>query len=296
MLHRIADLGGHAVRIFARTFDEQLVMDGQNHAGIGLFQPLVQVQHGSLQNVGRGALNRKIHGHPLARHADLRVLAAQLGHHPPPAEHRFHETLLARLLNRPIDEDPHAREAAEVGVDELLSRRGRDADVARQRERRLAVKQRIVDDLRPPPELVFVEPAVGAEHLQRSAVVNILAAGKRLHERFFFSHVRQHAKLDLRVVGGDQHEPRIGDEGAPDFAPQVGANRNVLQVRIAAAQAAGRRHRLVERGVHPCRARMDELRQCIDVGALQFHERAPLENQSRQVVRERELFQHIDRR
>ena len=38
---------------------------------------------------------------------------------------------------------------------------------------------------------------------------------------------------------------------------------------------------------------MHELRQGVDVGALQLHQRAPLENQLRQLVRQREVFEHV---
>ena len=58
--------------------------------------------------------------------------------------------------------------------------------------------------------------------------------------------MREHAQLDLRVVGRDEHVAGIGDERAADLAAELGADRNVLQVGIAAAQTAGRRHRLVE--------------------------------------------------
>ena len=82
----------------------------------------------------------------------------------------------------------------------------------------------------------------------------------------------------------------------PDLAAELGADRDVLQVRIAAAQPAGRGHRLVEAGVHAAGLRVHELRQRVDVGALQLHQRPPLENQARQVVRERQLLEHFDRR
>ena len=82
----------------------------------------------------------------------------------------------ARLFERAVDETAHPREAGEVGVDELLRGLLGDADVLGQRERRLPVEQRVVDDLRAPPQLVRVEAAVRAEHFQRRAVVNVLAA------------------------------------------------------------------------------------------------------------------------
>ena len=63
---------------------------------------------------------------------------------------------------------------------------------------------------------------------------------------------------------------------------------------IAAAQASGRGHRLVEAGVHAAGLRVHELRQRVDVRALQLLQRAPLENEPRQVVRERQLLEHFD--
>ena len=61
----------------------------------------------------------------------LEVAAVQLRHQPPPPVHRLHDAGGARLLERAIDERADAREAGEVGVDELLRRLRRDADVLR---------------------------------------------------------------------------------------------------------------------------------------------------------------------
>ena len=80
--------------------------------------------------------------------------------------------------------------------------------------------------------------------------MDVVAALERLDQRLVAGHVREHAQLDLRVVGGNQDVARVGDERAADLAPELGADRDVLQVRIAAAQTAGRRDRLVEAGVH----------------------------------------------
>ena len=114
----------------------------------------------------------------------------------------------ARVRERLVDEAAHAREAGEVGVDELLRRLLRDADVLGQRERGLAVEQRVVDDLRAPPQLVRIEAAVRAEHLERRAIVDVLAAGECGDQRLVAGQVREHAQLDLRVVGGDQASSR----------------------------------------------------------------------------------------
>ena len=86
---------------------------------------------------------------------------------------------------------------------------------------------------------------------------------------------------------------RRGDECAPDLAAKLGADRDVLQVRIRAAQTSGRRDRLVEAGMHAAGLRVDHHRQRVDVRALQLVQRAPLEDEPRQFVRERQLLEHF---
>ena len=126
------------------------------------------------------------------------------------------------------------------------------------------------------------------------AVVDVLAAAERVDERFLAGHVREHAQLDLRVVGRDQDVARRGDERTPNLAAELGADRDVLQVRIRAAQTARRRDRLVEARVHASRLRMRPCSgQRVDVRALQLVQRAPLEDEPRQFVRERQLLEHF---
>jgi hypothetical protein len=77
-------------------------------------------------------------------------------------------TPLAARRRASVDERAHAREAGEVGVDELLRRLLRHADVLGERERGLPVEQRVVDDLRAAPQLVRIERAVGPNTLSPS--------------------------------------------------------------------------------------------------------------------------------
>ena len=57
-------------------------------------------------------------------------------------------------------------------------------------------------------------------------------------------------ELDLRVVGGHQHEVRrAGHERPPDPPPERRPDRDVLEVRVGRREAAGGRHGLVERRV-----------------------------------------------
>ena len=197
-------------------------MHGENHArpGAGLAARVrergVDVDHRALENVGRGALDRHVDRGALGRHADLAVAAVQLGHQPPPPEHGFHYSSPPRFLDGRVDVAAHLGEAGEVGVDERLRRFLGHADVLRQRERGFAVEQCVVDDLGAAPQFVLAETAVGAEHLERGAIVDVLAAAERLDQRVLARQVREHAQLDLRVVGRDEHVSRRGDERAAD--------------------------------------------------------------------------------
>jgi hypothetical protein len=61
--------------------------------------------------------------------------------------------------------------------------------------------------------------------------------------------VGQDAQLDLRVVGADELVTGLGDEARADLAAELGADRDVLKVRVGGRQPAGRRRGLVEGGV-----------------------------------------------
>ena len=141
-----------------------------------------------------------------------------------------------------------------------------------------------------------VETTRGPEHFHGRLIVDVVAAFEGFDERLVAREMRQHAKLDLRVVRGNEDVAGVRDERAADLASELGPNRNVLKVRIAAAQTARGSHRLVERRVHATRDRIDELRQGVDVGALQFLQSAPLEHEAWHLMCQSELLEYLDRR
>ena len=269
-------------------------MHGEDHRDGG-GQLARQGDHGALEDVGGGALDGHVHGGPLRRRPDLGVAAAQFGHEPAAAVQGADLAALPRLLDHAVEVTLDGGIAGEIGVDERLGEAGGDPDVAGEGERRLPVQERVVDDLGAAPQLVGVEPAVGAEDLEGGAVVDVVAADERLDEGRVLREVGEHPQLDLRVVGRDEGAAVAGHERPPDLAAEGGADGDVLQVRVAAAEPARRRHCLVERGVHPARVRPRELGQRLDVGALQLLDRPPVEHEPRQLVLQGELFQHLDR-
>jgi hypothetical protein len=131
---------------------------------------------------------------------------------------------------------------------------------------------------------VRIEAARRAEHLERRAVVNVLALAERVDEGLLAGEVREHPQLDLRVVSRDEHVSAFGDEGAPDLAADLGPDRDVLQVGVAAAQPSCCRDGLVEARVHAPGVGVDQGGQRVDIRALQLLEAAPLEDELGQLV------------
>ena len=294
VLHRLADEGGRVVGVLCRHFEQQFVVHREDHSRRGnAAQGGVRVDHRQLEDVRRGALDGHVHRFALGRLTDLLVAAVQLRHQAAPAVQRLHYSRRAGRLERAVDEGAHPREPGEVGVDEFLRHLRRHADVLGQREGRLPVEQRVVHHLRGAAQIVRVAAAVGAEDFQRRPLVEVGPVPERVHQHRIVGEVRQHAELDLRVVGRDEDAAGFGNDRAPDLAPKFGAHRDVLQVRVAAAQPAGGGHRLVEAGVQSSCFRIDQQRQRIDVRALQLHQLTPLQDEARQVVRGGELFEHV---
>jgi hypothetical protein len=62
--------------------------------------------------------------------------------------------------------------------------------------------------------------------------VDVLALGEGLTELRLAGDVGEDAQLDLGVVRRDEPVAGLGDEGAPDLAPKLGADGDRLQVRI----------------------------------------------------------------
>ena len=90
------------------------------------------------------------------------------------------------------------------------------------------------------------------EHARGRLAVDVGAAREGLLQVLVARHVGEDPQLDLRVVGGEQASVRgARDEGPPDPPPELGPDRDVLEVRIARRQPSGRRDGLVERRVQP---------------------------------------------
>ena len=105
--------------------------------------------------------------------------------------------------------------------------------------------------------------------------MDVVAGAEDLLQHLLVGDVGEHPQLDLAVVGGEQAGALLGDEAGADRAADLGADRDVLQVRVGAREAPGRRRRLVEGRVDAAGLGVDQVRQRVEVGVLQLGQLAP---------------------
>ena len=115
-----------------------------------------------------------------------------------------------------------------------------------------AVGQPVVHRLDPAAHLHGDLAGRHAEDPGRRLGVEVMAGGERLLQRGVAGQVGHDPQLDLAVVGGEQRLVAAADhEALPDPAALLGADRDVLQVRVGGREPPGGRDHLVVGGVDP---------------------------------------------
>ena len=122
--------------------------------------------------------------------------------------------------------------------------------------------------------------------------MDVLAGPEGLDQTRVRRVVGQDAQLHLGVVCGEQDGPFGRHEGLADANALLGADRDVLHVRIRRGEAAGGGAGLVEGGVDAAGRRVDQRRQRVDVGVLELGQAAVREDPRRELVVDHELLEH----
>ncbi len=250
LAHQLLHLGP----LIVGDLDDQLVMHLQQHPRPHVVVPqrTVHAQHRDLDDVGGAALDRRVERHSLGHLPPLPVVAGQIGQITAPPQDRRGVAVLARLVDDLPQVVADPAEPGEIGVHLRLGVLGGDPQLLRQPVGRQAVGQPVGHRLDPAPQFVVDLADRHPESPGGDIVMQILTGAERLDEPLVAGEVRHDAHLDLAVVG--RHQLRVAaadDEDLPDPAALLGANRDVLQVRIGRGQPAGGRDRLVQRGVDP---------------------------------------------
>src|SRR5690606_13196190 len=137
------DAGPDLLHLLRRQLEHQLVVDLQHHVHVRVLgaEPLVQGDHGPLDDVGRGPLHGRIDGGALGVLAALAVAGVDLRQVQAAAEDRLDIALAAGLLADPVHVGLDPRIALEVAIDVALRLLAVDPDLARQAKGRHAVDQ-----------------------------------------------------------------------------------------------------------------------------------------------------------
>ena len=105
----------------------------------------------------------------------------------------------------------------------------------------------------------------------------------------------QHAQLNLRVIGVHKDAPFGGHKQPSYLPPQLHAHRDILEVRLRAADAACGGDRLVKRPVDPP-VLPDKGGQAVCIRGFQLRHLAVIQDLPDHRIIRRQLFQHIRRR
>ena len=145
--------------------------------------------------------------------------------------------MLANERQGAVGEGADPGKALVIAVDDRLAFFLGHAEPTGDAPRRAAVEDREIDRL----GLVAGVAIDPSEQFLGGQAVNIDAIAERILQLRDVGHVRRQPKLDLAIVGAQQLEPWLGDEGVADLASDLGADRNVLKVRVVGRQAPGLR-------------------------------------------------------
>ena len=108
--------------------------------------------------------------------------------------------------------------------------------------------------------------------------MNVFAVLEGVGKYCVAGHVSQQPEFDLRVIGDDEFPAGRRNEGGADISSELGPNGDVLQVRVRTGEAPGGGPGLLKRRVYAAVFRVDQRRQGVDVGALQFNEATVFKN------------------
>src|ERR1700674_3018400 len=136
--------------------------------------------------------------------------------------------------------------------------------------RALAVDRGKIDGLGPTSHCACDIGQGNVEDERRGLTMDITACLERFDEGRITREVCEKAKLDLRIISGQQQPTIAWDEASPNVAAQFTANWNVLQIRIIGRKPAAAGYCLIERGVQTACFRVDEPRKRVKVCVLEL--------------------------
>ncbi len=282
IFHCCLNKGFDLVELFVGNVEEEFVVDLQNHLGAkgAGAEFAVDGDHGKFDDVGGGALDGHIDGDALGGIAGGTVAGVDVGEGATTSKEGLGITVFARGLDGGVHKGFDGGVLCEVGINEVLRFFAWDAEARGESEGGDAVDDAEVDHL-------AVGALAGGDLFLGDVVndtgglgVDVLAILEGLNHAFVAAHGCHDAELDLGVVGGEEGPTGFAsDEGGADALATVGANGDVLEVGVGGGESPGVGEGLVEGGMNAPVGGVDMGREFVDVGILQLHAGAPIEQE-----------------
>ena len=254
-----------------RRFHDQLVVYLQQQPCLQFFiaQTLPDVYHRQLDNVRCRTLNGRVARHTLAPGAHLKIAACQLRQGAAAVKQRSNVAFFLGVGNAALHIAVHLGEGVQIGFQESVRLLDRNPQILAERIRPLAVHNAEVDRLAGAAQLGGDLALGDMVNFGSGGTVDIRAVQKRLLHMLVPRDVRQNAQLDLGVVGVHQRAAGRCHKIPAQAAAQLGADGDVLQVRLAGGNAPGARLGLDKGRVYAPVRRFGR-QQPIHIGGEQF--------------------------
>ena len=252
-LHLFLQNGGGPLRLGGGCLHDELVVHLKDQAGLQPLggQPVRHPDHGEFDDIGRGALDGHVAGHPLTEGTGDPVGGFQLRQGPAAVEQGLGAAGFLRPLDEGVHEARHGGIMMEVPLDIGLGLAVGDADVLGEGVGADAVHDAEIDRLGPGAHEGGDQLLRHPKHLGGGDAVNVHVGVEGLDHRGISRHVGQHPQFDLRIVRVHQHPAIRRAEKAAQFPAQLLPDGNVLEIGLGGGNAAGAGFGLVEGGVDP---------------------------------------------
>ena len=132
------------------------------------------------------------------------------------------------------------------------------------------------------------------EHLGGRDPVDVLSFPVSFNQPFIPGNVCQHTQLDLGVVGIHKDKSIFRDKDFADHSAKFHTDRDVLKVRLCAADASRCRDRLMELAVNPSVCR-NVTCQSVRVGGFELCKLTVLQNMGHDRCLRCQFLQHVGR-
>ena len=228
----------------------------------------MHVYHSHLYYIRRGALNRHVHGHPLAKAPGIEIRRFDLGKLTSAAHKRSYVALFAALLHTAVHILLHSAVFFKVTAYELAGLLSAHTYVLGETVVAYSVNYAKVYSLCGAALLSRYACLINAEHLGCSAGMYILAGVEGGYKPLVPTYVCEETKLYLGIVRAHQYAPRACHKGLAYLAAQFCADGYVLQIRLCGGYAACGCDILVEAGIYP--AVLEKRQQAVHKGALEL--------------------------